>query len=43
MGRTYDQLGDGLIEWISRQSMFFIATAPNDQDGHVNVSPKGSN
>jgi hypothetical protein len=41
MGRTYDQLDDAQIDWISRQPMFFVATAPNDPDGHVNLSPKG--
>jgi hypothetical protein len=28
-------------EWIARQAMFFVATAPLSADGHVNVSPKG--
>jgi pyridoxamine 5'-phosphate oxidase-like protein len=28
-------------EWIARQAMFFVATAPLSPDGHVNVSPKG--
>jgi hypothetical protein len=28
-------------EWIARQPMFFVATAPLAEDGHVNVSPKG--
>jgi hypothetical protein len=41
MGRTYDALDDGLIEWIDRQPIFFVATAPTDTNGLVNVSPKG--
>jgi hypothetical protein len=28
-------------EWIGRQPLFFVGTAPIAADGHVNVSPKG--
>ena len=41
MGRIYDQIDLRQREWIARQSMFFVGTAPLDADGHVNVSPKG--
>jgi hypothetical protein len=41
MGRTYDEITHHLRDWVSRQSMFFVATAPLASDGHVNVSPKG--
>ena len=41
MGRTYDTISEQLAEWIGRQQMFFVATAPLSADGHVNVSPKG--
>jgi hypothetical protein len=40
MARVHDELDDNLIDWISRQHMFFVATAPSD-GGHVNLSPKG--
>jgi hypothetical protein len=30
-----------LAGWISAQPIFFVATAPNGADGHVNLSPKG--
>jgi hypothetical protein len=30
-----------LRDFIERQPMFFVATAPTSVDGHVNVSPKG--
>ena len=30
-----------LAEWIGRQHVFFVGTAPLSSDGHVNVSPKG--
>ena len=41
MARTYDEIDDHLREWIARQPMFFVGTAPLAEDGHVNVSPKG--
>jgi hypothetical protein len=41
MARVYDEITDHLREWVGRQSMFFVATAPLAEDGHVNVSPKG--
>src|SRR5215210_7124048 len=41
MARTYEQIDDTMREWIARQPMFFVATAPLAGDGHVNVSPKG--
>lgn len=40
MARTYDELSEDLIDWIGRQKVFFVATAPPG-DGHVNLSPKG--
>ena len=30
-----------LRDWIARQSLFFVGTAPLGGDGHVNLSPKG--
>jgi predicted pyridoxine 5'-phosphate oxidase superfamily flavin-nucleotide-binding protein len=41
MGRVYDRLDNHLRDWIARQSLFFVGTAPASLDGHVNVSPKG--
>jgi hypothetical protein len=41
MARTYEQIDEHMREWIARQPMFFIASAPLAEDGHVNVSPKG--
>jgi len=41
VARTYDEIDDTLREWIARQPMFFVASAPLAGDGHVNVSPKG--
>jgi hypothetical protein len=42
MGRTYDRLDDRLREWMERQPVFFVATAPLSGGGHVNCSPKGN-
>ncbi|MGI8486522.1 MAG: pyridoxamine 5'-phosphate oxidase family protein [Thermomicrobiales bacterium] len=42
MSRTFDSLDDALTTCIGRQPIFFVATAPNDPDGHVNLSPKGA-
>jgi hypothetical protein len=41
MARTLDKLDDDLVEWITEQPVFFVATAPSGRHGHVNLSPKG--
>jgi hypothetical protein len=41
MGKVHDHLTDAIREWIGRQHVCFVATAPSGRDGHVNVSPKG--
>ncbi len=41
MGKVFDRIDDRLRDWIGRQSLFFVGTAPLAGDGHVNVSPKG--
>jgi hypothetical protein len=41
MGQVYAELDERLRDWIARQQLFFVATAPRADDGHVNVSPKG--
>ena len=41
MGKVYDRIDDHWRDWIARQALFFVGTAPLDGDGHVNVSPKG--
>ena len=41
MARTYDEIDETMRDWIARQPMFFVASAPLADDGHVNVSPKG--
>lgn len=41
MAREYRSIPDPMRDWIGRQAMFFVATAPLAPDGHLNVSPKG--
>ena len=41
MAKVFDAIDPRLAAWIARQRMFFVATAPSGDGGHVNVSPKG--
>jgi hypothetical protein len=41
MGKVYEGIDQRQREWIGRQSLFFVGSAPLDPDGHVNLSPKG--
>ena len=41
MAKVFEEITEHIREWVARQSMFFVATAPLAPDGHVNVSPKG--
>jgi hypothetical protein len=41
VARTYDAITDHLRDWVARQPMFFVGSAPLAADGHVNLSPKG--
>ncbi|KAG2353514.1 hypothetical protein BDR07DRAFT_1367005 [Suillus spraguei] len=42
MAKYYDEIPESLIEWIKKQHMFWVASAPLGPGGHVNVSPKGT-
>jgi Pyridoxamine 5'-phosphate oxidase len=42
VGRVYDTIDSTTERWLTKQPVFFVATAPNDLDGHVNLSPKGA-
>ena len=37
----FERLEPKLVEWIERQRLFFVGTAPLGAHGHVNISPKG--
>jgi hypothetical protein len=41
MGKVYEGITEHQRDWIARQAMFFVGSAPLAGDGHVNVSPKG--
>ncbi len=41
MGKILQALDDETKQFIQAQSMFFVASAPFDPEGHINLSPKG--
>lgn len=41
MGKEYTEINEQVRQWIGRQHVFFVATAPLSADGLINCSPKG--
>ena len=41
MGSVFAALDDKLMSFVRAQHLFFVATAPSGDEGHVNLSPKG--
>jgi len=41
MGKVHELIDDKIRAFIEAQQMFFVATAPLDPSGHLNLSPKG--
>ncbi|WP_026561843.1 pyridoxamine 5'-phosphate oxidase family protein [Bacillus sp. J37] len=41
MGTVYSSILPKHEEFIKKQRIFFVGSAPLDEDGHVNISPKG--
>jgi predicted pyridoxine 5'-phosphate oxidase superfamily flavin-nucleotide-binding protein len=41
MGKVRAEIDDALRAFLNAQHLFFVATAPSGDDGHVNCSPKG--
>ncbi|HEV7969183.1 MAG TPA: pyridoxamine 5'-phosphate oxidase family protein [Candidatus Acidoferrales bacterium] len=41
MGQIYPTIDESVRKFIEAQPLFFVASAPLDPGGHVNVSPKG--
>jgi len=41
MGKFYNEIQKFHVEWIMKQKVFWVASAPLVNDGYVNVSPKG--
>ena len=42
MGKFFDQIDPNHEAFIAKQKMFFVGSAPLSADGHVNLSPKGT-
>jgi len=40
MGDVHGSL-EPFVDWMAEQHVFFVATAPSGDGGHVNLSPKG--
>jgi hypothetical protein len=43
MGQVFEGVDEKLAGFIRAQPVFFVATAPLDAGGHLNLSPKGNN
>ncbi|MFV2061540.1 MAG: pyridoxamine 5'-phosphate oxidase family protein [Gammaproteobacteria bacterium] len=41
MAKVHSEITDDLADWIASQEMYFVASAPLSDSGHVNVSPRG--
>ena len=41
MGKIRSEIDDEARQFIEAQHVFFVASAPLDAGGHVNLSPKG--
>jgi hypothetical protein len=41
VGKVFEGIDAQLRDWIAKQALFFVGTAPAGEDGHVNISPKG--
>ena len=41
MAKEFECIDEPIKDWISKQKIFFVASAPLSGDGHVNCSPKG--
>jgi Pyridoxamine 5'-phosphate oxidase len=41
MGKIRPMLDDAAVRFIEAQHVFFVASAPLDAGGHINLSPKG--
>ena len=41
MAKVFEEITPNLQAFIQQQQLFFVATAPRSDQGHVNLSPKG--
>src|SRR5262249_34613350 len=42
MAKFFERLSPELIDFVRRQKVFFVATAPPLSEGRINLSPKGT-
>jgi hypothetical protein len=42
MSKVLTEIDNNLQSWISKQHIFFVATAPLSAESHINCSPKGA-
>lgn len=42
MGKVFTEISESMQAWVEKQKIFFVATAPLSDSGHVNCSPKGA-
>jgi hypothetical protein len=42
VSEVLESVDDELAAWLERQPVFFVATAPLAENGHINCSPKGT-
>jgi len=41
MAKFFDEINENIQEFIEKQHMFFVSSAPLNAEGHINLSPKG--
>jgi hypothetical protein len=41
MATLFETISPELTDWIGKQKIYFVSTAPLMADGHINCSPKG--
>lgn len=41
MGKFFDQINNSHRDFVAKQQMYFVASAPLSKEGRVNLSPKG--
>jgi len=41
LGKSYPEIDSNLAKFIQQQHVFFVASAPLSEKGHINLSPKG--
>jgi hypothetical protein len=41
MAKVHEMITDQIQEFIAKQHLFFVGSAPLSADGHINLSPKG--